>query len=92
MSILKFILQNLGAILQGVIDVEAAIKAPGATKKQILIGAITAGAKDTEKITDAHIAAVGAVIDASVSALNAAGVFGHTTTPGVVTVIAPPAQ
>ena len=80
MSILFFILSNLGAILAGIKGVEDALKgAPGKTKKQIVLDAIKAGAEATTQITDKHAAAIGAVIDSSVDALNKSGVFNHST-------------
>lgn len=82
MSILFFILSNLGAILSGIKGVEDALKgAPGKTKKQIVLDAIKAGADATTQITDKHAAAIGSVIDSSVDALNKSGVFNHAPGP-----------
>lgn len=53
---------------------------PGATKKQLVLSAITVAAKVGESVPEAHVAVISALIDTIVSLLNAAGVFGKTAT------------
>ncbi len=64
-------------ILAGIIAVEQAVKAPGQTKKQIVLGAVTAAAKVGEDIPVPLVQGISALIDQTVATLNAAGVFGH---------------
>jgi hypothetical protein len=74
----KAILDYFPVILQGIIAVEQALKGtPGATKKQIVLNVINAGAEAGKQIPEGHVQAVSTLIDASVDALNAAGVFNH---------------
>lgn len=75
MNWLSIVLKYLPSVLAGVTAVEAAIKAPGATKKQIVLGAITAGAAAAEQTPNTEVAAIGALIDNVVGTLNATGVF-----------------
>jgi hypothetical protein len=70
--------------LQGVVAVEAALKGvPGATKKQIILNAVQAGAAVSEKAPTASVAQIGALIDNVVTTLNESGVFTKSapTTP-----------
>lgn len=75
MKIFLFLLQSLPAILAAVVGIEHSIKAPGATKKQIVMDIITIAAIQGEKMPEAHVTAVSAAIDNVVSILNASGVF-----------------
>lgn len=76
MKIFLFLLQNLPAIIQAVVGIEAAVHgAPGATKKSLVMASLAIAAKAGEKIPDDHIAAVSALVDSVVSGLNSAGVF-----------------
>lgn len=64
-------------VLQGVVAVEQSIGSqPGATKKQVVLGAITAAAKVGGQVEESHIAVISSLIDATVAALNASGAFG----------------
>jgi hypothetical protein len=80
------ILQFLPYILQGIITVEsiAGAAAPGTTKKKILLDSI-AGVSVAAggAIPVPQIQLVATLIDSSVAALNAAGVFNHAAAPGV---------
>jgi hypothetical protein len=75
MTIFLFLLQNLPSILQAVIGIEAAVKAPGATKKAMVMNSLAIAAKVGEAVPETHVAAISAAIDSIVSSLNAAGVF-----------------
>ena len=74
------LLTYMPVVLSGVVAVEGAIKAPGATKKQIVLGAILAGAQTGEQIPEAHVQAIGGLIDVVVRMLNETGVFTKTAT------------
>lgn len=76
MKYLATILKFFPAVLTAVVAVEQAITAPGATKKQIVLGSITAAAKVAETVDDADVQAISTLIDTTVGSLNAAGVFG----------------
>jgi hypothetical protein len=78
---LSIILEFLPAVLKTVIAVESAVVAPGATKKQIVLGVIQAGAGLAEDFPETKLQGVGALNDAVVGALNKAGVFQKTTAP-----------
>ena len=70
------ILSYFPVVLQGIIAVEQALRGtPGATKKQIVLNVINAGAEAGKNIPEPHTQAVSALIDASVDALNNAGIF-----------------
>lgn len=77
MQLLAKLMSYLPAILQGVIAVEAVIHVPGATKKQMVLGAVTAAAQAGETISDPEISGISALIDHTVTTLNNSGVFGH---------------
>lgn len=77
MKFLTSTAKYLPYILAGVVGVEQAIQsAPGDLKKQIVTG-IVVGAQVGEQIPEAHVAAIGGLIDTVVSTLNNAGIFGH---------------
>lgn len=76
MSIVLFLFQSLPAILQGIYAVNAALgSGNGATKKQIILNAITAGAQAGESIPESHVQAVSTLIDSTVAALNKSGLL-----------------
>ena len=75
MNWLQAFVKYFPAVLAGVIAVEGAVNVPGQTKKQIVIGAITAATQVGEQVPDAHIQQISAMIDGVVTALNASGVF-----------------
>jgi hypothetical protein len=79
MKIFLFLLQNLPSIIQAVVGIEAAVQAPGATKKAIVMNSLAIAAKAGEAIPESHVAAVSAMVDSVVSTLNAAGLFSHAT-------------
>jgi hypothetical protein len=54
---------------------------PGATKKQLVLAAITTAAKVGEAVPEPHVAVISALIDTIVNLLNAAGVFGKPAAP-----------
>lgn len=84
MNALALFLKYFPFVLQGVVAVEQAIgNQPGKTKKQVFIGAITSAAQVAEAIP--HIQAISNLVDATVGALNAAGVFGKSAAPGAPT-------
>lgn len=85
MNWLDLILHYFPVVLQGVIAVEQSIGSkPGATKKQVVLGAVVAAAKTAQTVDEKHVQAISAVIDSTVTALNEAGVFGKP--PGTVAV------
>lgn len=84
MSIFIFLLQNLPAILQAIVGIEALVKqtgmaVSGTTKKAMVMSSVTVAAKGGDSIPATHLAAVGALIDSVVSDLNAAGLMPHAT-------------
>ena len=84
MKWLSLLLAYLPVALQTITAVEASVQAPGATKKQVVMGIITAGTQAAEKIPEAHVQQIAGLVDMVVGALNTAGVFGKstaTTTP-----------
>lgn len=83
MKIFLFLLQNLPSILQAVLGIEAAVNAPGATKKAMVMNSLAIAAKVGESIPEAHVAAVSALVDSVVGSLNASGVFSRKTSTQV---------
>ena len=83
------------SILKAVIEVESAIQAPGATKKAIVLSAITAAAGVAGQSGNTSAAVIGGMIDTTVTSLKAAGVFGASPTTvtaiGVAPVVPAPA-
>jgi hypothetical protein len=75
MTIFLFLLQNLPSILKAVMGIEAAVTAPGATKKAMVMDSLAIAAKVGETVPATHVAAVSALIDTVVSGLNSSGVF-----------------
>lgn len=80
MSTLLTILQYFPYILQAVVAVEGAVSAPGATKKQLVLSSILNVAKVGEEVPQVTVSTISSLIDSTVSALNASGVFGHAPT------------
>jgi hypothetical protein len=71
-------LQYLPHVLTVVRGVEDALHgAPGQTKKAAVLTAIGAAASVGEAIPEDHIKLISALIDNTVSNLNAAGIFTH---------------
>ena len=82
MQWLMLIVRFLPDVLRAVIAVEQAIGSqPGATKKQVVLGAITAAAKVGGSVDEQHVSAISTLIDSTVGALNTAGVFGKAAAP-----------
>jgi len=82
MNWLKLLFQYLPVVLQGVVAIEAATHGlPGATKKQIVLQVITAGAGVAQSIPQAQVQQIGGLIDTVVGALNKSGVFVKDTPP-----------
>ena len=76
MKWLTLIFQYLPSVLATVVAVEGAIGSqPGATKKQVAMNILTAGATAAQKIPNADVAAVAGLVDTVVTTLNASGVF-----------------
>ena len=78
---LTMLIQLLPSILQAVIGVEHAIKAPGQTKKQIVLNSIQAAAQAGETAPQPLVEGISNLIDHTVSTLNNAGVFAHAGAP-----------
>jgi hypothetical protein len=80
LSWLSLLLTYLPVALQAITSVEATIKnSPGASKKQVVMDIITAGADAATKIPDAHVQQIGGLVDVIVGSLNKSGVFSSTT-------------
>ena len=78
MNWLKIVFTYLPIVIQGVAAVETALHgSPGATKKQVILDAITAGADTASTAPDANVANIGKLIDLVVGTLNTSGVFTH---------------
>lgn len=75
MKWLIFALQLVPHVLQAVTEVEASVKAPGATKKAIIMGAITSAAHVGEAVPDQTTQLVSSLIDGQVKELNDSGIF-----------------
>ena len=70
-------------VLAGIQAVENSIGAGnGAAKKQLVLNAIKAAAQVSETIPESHVAGISALIDATVTTLNATNLagFGKKTT------------
>ena len=77
MKYLILALQYLPHVLSGVQAVEAAIRAPGQTKKALVLGAIQAATHVGEQVPEEHVKVISALIDHMVSTLNSSGIFKH---------------
>ena len=76
---LSLLLTYLPVALQAITSVEATIKnASGASKKQVVMDVITAGAAVGEKIPEANVQQVSGLVDVVVGSLNKSGVFTST--------------
>jgi len=84
MNWLKLLFTYFPVVISGVVAIEGAVKGtPGATKKQILLNVIQAGAGVAQQVPQADVQKIGTVIDAVVGALNQTGVFTKTPPPVV---------
>ncbi len=78
MSWLIIVWKYLPIVIQAVSAIETALKgAPGETKRQVILDAITAGAKQGETVPESHIAGISLLIDQVVGTLNATNFFSH---------------
>ena len=76
MSILLIALRYLPLVLEAVAAIERVIGAGnGKAKKDLVLAAVFAAAEVGEKSDDVTVRAVSALVDRTVSVLNAAGVF-----------------
>ena len=76
MNTLLAVMKLLPVILGAIMSIEVAIGAgQGQTKKQIVMLAIEAAAAAGEKSDNKLVAAISALVDQLVGALNAAGLF-----------------
>ncbi len=81
MTIFLFLLANLPAILKAVLGIEAAVEAPGATKKAMVMNSLAIAASLGETVPEKNVAAVSAAIDSVVGSLNTSGVMKHAAQP-----------
>jgi hypothetical protein len=81
MNFLSEIMSALPAILGAVVGIEATVKAPGATKKAIIMNSIDIAAKAGEGIPVPLVSIISGVIDSAVTELNKAGIFGRSANP-----------
>jgi hypothetical protein len=75
---LKFLLESLPHIIQGVVTIEQSFKATGKNKKQVILDTIQLAAKTGEEIPNEKVKAISSLIDLVVSAFNESGVFKTT--------------
>jgi hypothetical protein len=75
MKFLIAFLTYLPSVLAAVKGIEEQIQAPGATKKEIVMGSIAAAATAGQTIPSAHVQAISSAVDYSVKIFNASGVF-----------------
>ena len=81
MKVFLQVLRFFPYILQGIMAVEAALKGqPGATKKAVVMAAITAGAQIGETVPQPVVDGVSKLVDGTVAALNASGLLGTPAT------------
>ena len=81
MKWLSLVLAYLPVVLQTVTAVEATIQnAPGASKKQVAMDIIIAGAAAGEQFPEAHVQQVSGLVDVVVGTLNKSGVFASKAT------------
>lgn len=79
MKIFEAIAKYLPFVLQGVVTVETVISgASGKTKKDIVLSALSAGAKVGASVPEDHVQIVSTLIDTVVGAFNQSGLFAHT--------------
>lgn len=80
MGALLIALKYFPYVIQAVVAIEQAIGSqPGATKKQVMIGSVTAAAGGP--VDESHLAVIARLIDTVVSALNASGALGKSIPP-----------
>ena len=81
MNWLALFMQYFPAVLQAVVAVEHAIGSQsGASKKQVVMSAVSAAAKVGAGVNEQHVQVISQLIDSTVTALNTAGVFGKSAT------------
>jgi hypothetical protein len=82
---MKFLTIALGYfpyVLAGIQAVESTLSGQsGATKKTLVLSAVTAATKVGEQVPETHVQTISSLIDAIVSELNASGIFAHKTPP-----------
>ena len=75
-------LQYFSVVLTTVKAIEASFAdAPGASKLQLALGAIQAGADGISQIPEAHVQYVSSLISLVVNMLNTSGIFQHKALP-----------
>ena len=80
MNILSIILSYLPAVLGTVVAVEQSIKAPGATKAEVVLSSIQQASKVVgETVPESHVQLITGLIDSVVGVLNQTGVFTRST-------------
>ncbi len=86
---MAFLLKYLPFILQSIFAVQAAIPTlKGETKKQIATTMVTLAAGVVGAAPDAHVAAIGGVIDGLIPALQATGLLAKDQVPTVIPPVA----
>ncbi len=76
MNALLLALKYFPYVIQAVVAVEQSIGSqPGATKKQVILGAVQAAAKTAGTVDEQHVKAISGLIDATVGMLNTVGAF-----------------
>ena len=85
MQTIVSLLEFFPFVLQAVKAVEDNYSAePGATKKELVLSSVLAAAKVGESVPNATVTLISGLIDSTVTALNASGIFTHaakTSTP-----------
>lgn len=84
MSIVQFLLANIGSIFEAVVKIQAAAKGvPGETKKQIILNVVDAAALAGEQVPEGHTQAISGLVDQTVQTLKATNMlgFGSSATP-----------
>lgn len=86
MKVFLQILSFFPYVLEGIMAVEKALAgSPGATKKAVVMAAISAGAQVGETVPQPVIEGVSKLVDGTVAALNASGLLGTTTSTAAKT-------
>lgn len=76
--------QLMPSVLGAIVQIEQSVDAPGATKKSIIMGAISSAAKVGEQVPDQTTALISAFIDDTVTKLHATGSSGFAQKPVAV--------
>jgi len=77
MKLFASLMSYFPSILAGIQAVEGALgKGNGATKKQLVLNALSAAAGVGEAVPEAHVAGISALIDATVATLNSTHLLG----------------